>query len=154
MPQKGPKVGYVEREPAVILQTARPHIEGEAMELIGKPPTRKLTGHGAVLWNHYLPYLTKEYGKVDLFMLEDYCYKCHELRDKEEELEAEGAYVVTKEGLKPHPLVSVTNKWGADKKRLESELGIGAYTKKKMKKLDKTTGDSGGDNPITDEYDK
>lgn len=148
------KVGYVEREPVPILQTAKPHAPGEAVVLIVAPPTRKLTGHAAILWNHYHAYLTCEYGKVDLFMLEDYCYKCHELRDKENELDEAGAYIVTKEGMKPHPLVSVTNKWSADKKRLEAELGIGAYTKKKMKKLDKTTGGSDSDNPITEEYDK
>lgn len=155
MARVGPKVGYVEREPEVILQTATPSRkgDGDGPSCAVKPPSRDLYGLAATLWDHYHCELMELHGEVNLFMLEEYCYIAQELRDKQDELDAAGAYVVTKEGMKPHPLVGVTTKWAAEKRRLESELGIGAHTKKRMKRLDKGTSDE-GENPVTQGYDK
>ena len=153
MPQKGPKVGYVQREPEEILQTAKPSdASGEGVRIAVRPPSRELRGFAARLWDHYHAELMRLYSEVNLFMLEEYCYTAQELRDKQDELDAAGAYIVTKEGMKPHPLVSVTNKWAAEKRRLENELGIGTHTKKRMNRLDKGTDANKDDNPILGKY--
>lgn len=148
-----PKVGYVVRDPVPIVQTAKPSTkgEGDSPDCAVEPPTRDLKGYAAKLWDHYHAELTCMYGEVNLFMLEEYCYTAQELRDKQNELDVEGSYIHTKEGMKPHPLVSVTTKWQAEKRRLESELGIGAKNKKNMKRLDAGGGEK-ADNPILGKY--
>ena len=162
-----PRVGYVyppkpeAREPMVEVPDVPFSPDADAPEELPAagvtctvaPPSRVLTGHAAALWDHYYPALLCKYNDVDLFMLEEYCYVSKCLREKQDILDAAGAFVQTALGVKPHPLVSVTNKWAADKRRLESELGIGTHTKKRINRLDKGTTDGKEANPIVGEYD-
>ena len=118
------------------------------------PPTRKLLGYSFTIWCHYHEQLVTEHKeKVDLFMLEEYAYLCGKIRDKTLELEKAGEWIMSKTGEKPHPLVSIINKWNNDKRHMEMQLGIGTHTKKRMAKLTKMTGDAPSANTIVTNYD-
>lgn len=124
-------------------------------EPIEQPPTRVLEGHAVYIWNQYLTQLRAEYKDgVDLLLLEDYAYLCGQIRVKQAALEKAGTTVEGKNGeLRAHPLVSTLYKWNTDKRKLESQLGVGTRTQREMAKLGAKAG-GGKDNPITARFDK
>lgn len=117
-----------------------------------KPPTRTLTPYGLGVFNEYYLKLDKEQGEVDLRQLEDFAYYSQKIREAQDKLDGEELIIMGKMGEKPNPLTDIIKGYEMNRRKIANELGIGMQTKKRIKRLEKSTDDHDQSTPTVDKY--
>lgn len=117
-----------------------------------KPPTRTLSTYGLGVFNEYYVKLDKEQGEVDLRQLEDFAYYSQKIREAQDKLDGEELIIMGKMGEKPNPLTDIIKGYEMNRRKIANELGIGMQTKKRIKRLEKSTDDHDLSTPTVDKY--
>lgn len=117
-----------------------------------KPPTRELNAYGLSIFRDYYLRLKEEQDDVDIRLLEDYAYSSQKIREQEDELDGEPSVIAGKMGEKPNPRFDIIKTYEARRRKLGNELGIGLHTKKRIKRLEKSTTDLDTSTPVLDGF--